>query len=671
MKKRGNQGKREKNMNKLFSPAEIQGLTLKNRLIALPLFTGYGLPDSRVSPLMLEHYHSLARSGAAVVTVPNVAVAENGRTSDRSLLLDHDKHIEGLKRLVKVIKENDALACLQLNHAGRYAVTDHPLLPSAIDAAEVAQNISVLKTFMENFPFVKRFGLTAHLAKMSAGWMNQMTDIDIENIIELFGEAAYRAFQAGFDMIELHGATGYLIAQFLSATTNRRAPPWGGTADARMLFPLKIIDEIKSRLPDSVPVGFRLIMDEKIENGISPGEAMKFAEKLEHHGIAYLSATVGTYQSMFLPDVAKQLAKPGYLASLTKALRQRVNVPVIISGRIVSPSLAEKILQKEEADLIGLGRPLLADVDWIRKARDKEKIVGCRNCNTCFKNLVLGESVVCDRWPKVVQDRIKLETRFTSRHGYRTLIVLSSISDLEIARDHIRQRVPIHKIVFDRQLFLYTGQEEGFAEAARKYANWCDQYLHTHLERDKIENFFVDDFQDPVDVVMEHIKDHFGFVSIIHDEKSEWKKHLVLKVPADVVVLRGGTHPNIKKVLIPCDLSTFTLMQIRVALHVFHGRSDVDFRFVHVTQSPNEATDKWARILENFEMDPSTNLKIIQPDKESNVAETLLNEARNGEYGTLVLGRRGGLARVRRRILGSVSERLLKELPECSFAIIG
>ena len=124
-------------------------------------------------------------------------------------------------------------------------------------------------------------------------------------------------------------------------------------------------------------------------------------------------------------------------------------------------------------------------------------------------------------------------------------------------------------------------------------------------------------------------------------------------------------------VLVPCDLSTFTLMQIRVVLHVFHGRPDVEFRFVHVTQYQNEATDKWASILDNFEMDPSTNLKILQLNKESTVAETLLKEAKIGEYGTLIIGRRGGLARVHRRIFGSVSERLLKELPECSFAIVG
>ena len=201
---------------------------------------------------------------------------------------------------------------------------------------------------------------------------------------------------------------------------------------AELKDPLKIIEAIKSRLPDNIPLGFRLILDEMTHNGISFQDAIEFAGKLQQHGIAYLSATVGTYQSVFNPDVAKRLARPGYLAGMTKTLREHVNIPVIISGRIVSPKLAERILQNEEADLIGLGRPLLADPEWVKKAKKNEKINACKNCNTCFKNIVLGQSVICERWPKVMQDRVKLETWFTSRNAYRTLIILSSLHDLKI-----------------------------------------------------------------------------------------------------------------------------------------------------------------------------------------------------------------------------------------------
>ncbi|KIX15429.1 hypothetical protein X474_03805 [Dethiosulfatarculus sandiegensis] len=658
-------------MQDVFKPARIQGVTLKNKIVALPVFTGYALPDARVGPLMLEHYRNLAKSGASVVTIPNVAIAENGRTSERCLLLDEDKHIQQVKRLIEVIRENNAVACVQLNHAGRYAVTNKPLLPSALDVVEATKSISALKNFMESFPFVKRFGLTAHVAKMTAGWTNQMTEDDIYDTINAFGDAAVRAVKAGADMIELHGASGYLITQFLSARTNRRRPPWGGLADDRMLFPLKVIDHIKTRLPENIPIGFRLLLDEIAVNGISTSESIKFAQKLEQKGVAYLSATIGTYQSIFKPEIAKQLTRPGYLTELTKELKRHVNIPVVISGRVVSPKLAEKILKNKEADFIGLGRPLLADINWIKKAKDGGQIIGCKSCNTCFQSVVLGESVVCERWPEVLRDRIHLETRFTSRHGYRTLVVLSSRADLEVTRQHMLHRIPIHTDIQDRLLFIKTGEDKSFFEAAKKFITWAEKYNKTHLRRDKTERFFIDNVQNPVDLVMEHLEDNFGIVAIVHDETSEWKKNLVLKAPPDIVVSRSGTHPNLNKVLIPCDLSPFTLMQIRAALHAFHGRSDVDFSFVHVTDSTGTAIERWQKIIKNFEMDPSTSLKVIKPGKELNVAETLLGEVRKGDYGSLILGRRGGLARVRRRIFGSVSERLLDQLPERSFALVG
>lgn len=148
-----------------------------------------------------------------------------------------------------------------------------------------------------------------------------------------------------------------------------------------MKYGLSVLKEIKSRIPEQIPVGFRLILDEMAPKGISINEATALAQKLQAHGAAYLSATVATYQSMFSPDVAKQLNRPGCLANATKNLKANVSIPVIISNRIVSPKLAEKVLQNHEADIIGLGRPLLADPDWIRKAVDGGEITGCKNCS--------------------------------------------------------------------------------------------------------------------------------------------------------------------------------------------------------------------------------------------------------------------------------------------------
>ena len=654
----------------LFESTHIGDILLKNRIVALPVFTGYALPDGRVSPLMIEHYRRLARSGACIVVVPNVAVTRDGRTSERSLYLDDDQYINELKRLADVIKAYHSIPCIQLNHAGRYAICDHPMLPSALNSDEIVTNISTLKNFMESFPISDRFGLTTHLAKMTKGWTRQMTDDEIDQTISAFGDAGARAAQAGFEMIELHGATGYLIAQFLSARTNRREPPWGGSLTDRMKFPIHLIREMKNRLPQRMPVGFRLILDELAQGGTTREEAVAFAVQLEKEGVDYLSVTIGTYQTMFLPEIAKQLSRPGYLTSLTRNLKKHVHIPVITSGRILSPALAEKILNKNEADLIGLGRPLIADSKWIKKAKNNKKIKGCKNCNTCFREVALGQSIICERWPKVVQDRIRLENRFASRNGYRTLIVLASTSDFERARHQAEKRAPIHKGILDRQLFLDTG-ESGFSQAARKYADWSEQFFHTHLDRSRIENIFVDDVQAPVETVLNQLEDQFGFVCIFHDDQNQWKEQIMQKIPAHVVALRGGSHLNVNKVIVPCDLSPFTHMQIRVARHMFHGRKNASFDFVHVSQSPDAAMENWQTIEENYINLNLKNLRILRPKEQEQVADVLLREIHQGSYGCLILGRRGGLAKLRRRIFGSVSQKLLDELPDRTFGIIG
>ncbi|MCG8565015.1 MAG: hypothetical protein MI747_08020 [Desulfobacterales bacterium] len=658
-------------MKKLLDPGRIGTLTLKNRVVALPVFTGYALPDGRVSPLMLAHYRRLARSGAAMVVVPNVAIHGDGRTSERSLILDSAAQVGELAKLARVIRDNGSLACLQLNHGGRYAICDTPMLPSAMSSGEAFHNVPTLKNFMESFPFIDRFALTAHLAKMTAGWTHEMDESDISMVISQYARAARRAVDAGFDAVELHGATGYLLAQFLSGLTNRRKSPWGGDARARMAFPLAVVEAVKQAIPEAMPLGYRLILDEKVEGGVTTERAFEFSHALSQAGIDYFSATVGSYQSMFTPKVVKSLSRPGYLGSLCHDLRQRTKVPVIISGRIISPQLAEKTLAKEEADFIGLGRPLLADPQWLVKGVNKEKIVGCKNCNTCFRHVALGESVICDRWPKVVQDRIRLETRFTSRNGYRTLIVSDSLSDLKLLRMQAEKRAPIHQGILDRQLFLNVKKEPGFMEAARDYAKWAEGFYQKKLGRGRIENVFVEDVDDPGDIVLDHVKEDFGFVCFFHNGEEDWKRGAALRLPGHVVVFRGGAHPRVQRVLVPCDLSPYTLMQIRVARHLWHGRGDSTFSFVHVG-TPSPGLDReWREIMEELELDPDTPLKLIGNSGGASVADALIREVREGDFGSLVIGRQGGLSKVRRRFFGSVSDALMRQLPECTFGVVG
>jgi len=198
----------------LFSPIKVANRWLSNRLVGLPVYTGYAHPGGWVSTFLTDHYTRLARSGVAMVVVANTAVSEKGILSAFNLRIDQDAYIDGLAKLAKAIQANGALACLQINHAGRFAKTEKPLIPAAFNQSHLAFNIASLKDFMNFFPLEKRFGLTRRFLKSVSHWKHSMTAADRERTITEFGLAASRAYQAGFDMIEIHGAGGICCASF-------------------------------------------------------------------------------------------------------------------------------------------------------------------------------------------------------------------------------------------------------------------------------------------------------------------------------------------------------------------------------------------------------------------------------------------------------------------------
>jgi 2,4-dienoyl-CoA reductase (NADPH2) len=180
-------------MPTIHTPLQMGPYRLKNRLVALPVFTGYANPDGCVSPLLLTHYTRLAASGVSMVVVANVAVSSDGVTSEFNLRIDADRYVSGLSDLAAAIRDQGALACIQLNHAGRFAKTEQPLLASPADASHLVHHMSALKGFMHAFPFEKRFGLTHFFLKQIAAWHRSMTEAQIDAVITQFGRAAMRA----------------------------------------------------------------------------------------------------------------------------------------------------------------------------------------------------------------------------------------------------------------------------------------------------------------------------------------------------------------------------------------------------------------------------------------------------------------------------------------------
>ncbi|MBW2324062.1 MAG: NADH:flavin oxidoreductase, partial [Deltaproteobacteria bacterium] len=337
-----------------------------------PLYLGYASPDGTVSPLMLEHYAEMADSGAALIVVENSVVDPSGLGSPFTLRIDDDRFIPGLSRLAQTIHDNGALAFLQINHAGRYAFMQDKLTPSGIKIGELETK--------------------------------EMSGADIDRIVECFASGAKRVREAGFDGVEIHGGTGYLIVQFLSPRTNLRTDEYGGSLENRMRFPLRVADEVINSVGKNFPVGYRFLADEELPDGLHVEETAVLAEELEKRGVAYISVMAGTYDAFILPEYIQKEKQEAYMAHYAGEIKKAAaQTPIITAGRIKTPETAESIIEQGTADLIGLARVLLADPLWPKKAAGliDEPIVECEpSCSLCLRRTMVGKPAFCSQWEK-------------------------------------------------------------------------------------------------------------------------------------------------------------------------------------------------------------------------------------------------------------------------------
>lgn len=358
--------------HRLFSPLRINRAVFKNRIMMTPLYLGYANPDGTVSSLLLDHYREMAASGAAAIVVEHTGVDPSGLGSPYMLRIDDARFIPGLSNLARAIQAEGALAFLQLNHTGRYAYTPERLAPSPVKTGDVVPQ--------------------------------EMTQKDIEQVVRAFAAGAGRAREAGFDGVEIHGGTGYLIVQFLSPRTNHRTDQYGGTLQNRMRFPLEVVDAVLKEAGQDYPVGYRFLADEWLPDGLHPEETAVYARELGNRRVAYLSVMAGTYDAFVLPEYQQREKEEAYMARFASEIKKAVSgTPVVTAGRIQSPETAERILQEGAADLIGLARVLLADPLWPQKAQGivPGPIVACEPaCSLCMRRTMKGKPAFCSQWDK-------------------------------------------------------------------------------------------------------------------------------------------------------------------------------------------------------------------------------------------------------------------------------
>ncbi|HPU28787.1 MAG TPA: NADH:flavin oxidoreductase [Syntrophorhabdaceae bacterium] len=366
----------------LFSPFRIKNLNLPNRITMAPMYVGYADPDGRVNDLVLEHYKRMGASGAALIVVENMCIDPSGLGSPFMLRVDRDDYIEGLKKIADTIRNEGSYAFAQINHAGRYAYMKDRIVPSPVKIGDIIPK--------------------------------EMTRDEILMMIKKYKEAAKRIKEAGFDGVELHGGTGYLLSQFISPRLNLRTDEFGGSFEGRMHFPLSVIEAVRGAVGNDYPVGYRFLADELFPGGFSLDEAIIFAKACVEKGIDYLSVMVGTHESFHMSPYVEMERNEGYMVPYAGAIKKALpETPVIAAGRIQTPQYADKVIKDGEADLIGLARVLFADPLWPKKAKGEiaEPIVACNpSCSQCMDMIMKGKRPYCSRWSKEKREEFLKKT---------------------------------------------------------------------------------------------------------------------------------------------------------------------------------------------------------------------------------------------------------------------
>ena len=406
---------------RLFESCHLGKLELANRVVMPPMTNNYA-EEGFVTDRMVDFYRERARGGAGLIIVEDSIIeAPRGRHSDEDIIISDDRYLPGLHRLAQAIKDQGAKAAIQLSHSGRLSGKLHD------------GQLALTKGQMPVAPSTIAYPATGFVVP------KELTIEEIEAIEDKFAEAAWRAKEAGFDLIALHCTHGYLIEQFLSLFSNKRQDAYGGDWNRRLRFLLETIQKIKQKVGDDFPLMCRISGEELLEGGLTIEMARRNSQRLEASGVHCISVAIGACitglrPSYFMPlEGSPMRSRRGELVHLATAVKDVVSIPVMTVGRIVTPELAEQILEQGKADLIGIGRGLIADPEWPRKAKEgrENEIRHCISCQHCF-TVTTGVPLTCTVNPVAGREQ---ELRITPAVKTKTVFIAGGgPAGLEAAR---------------------------------------------------------------------------------------------------------------------------------------------------------------------------------------------------------------------------------------------
>jgi 2,4-dienoyl-CoA reductase-like NADH-dependent reductase (Old Yellow Enzyme family)/thioredoxin reductase len=400
---------------KLFSIGNIGNLRLKNRVVMAPLSTNFPNAEGEITPEFTQFYLERAKGGVGLIILESGNVDyPMGKSGYTQLRIDEDRFLPGLFEFIETIHETDTKIALQLNHAGgMFGDRDRSeLVPFA--------------------PSAMIYGKNRRMA-------HAITIDEIYEIQTKFMNAAERAEQCGFDAIEIHGANGYLIAEFLSPWTNVRTDSYGGSIENRARFATEIVKGIRTRIGSKYPIIFRISGDELVPGGRHLDETIEIIKLLKEAGITCVHVSAGNNRFPQLParrgHIEPMSYKQGWKSYMAKEIGQCCNITTIAVGSIRDVEVAERIVN-EDADFVAMARQLIADPEWVHKAENGGNIRRCLSCNACVMHRsYYGGKLRCCVNPRCGKEyRTPPPERYPTSYPRKVAVVGGGPAGMEAAR---------------------------------------------------------------------------------------------------------------------------------------------------------------------------------------------------------------------------------------------
>jgi 2,4-dienoyl-CoA reductase-like NADH-dependent reductase (Old Yellow Enzyme family) len=364
-------------MNRLFETVRISGMEIKNRFVRSATHDAATVDPGYVSDKQLILFSDLAAGGVGLIITGIMYVHPMGQLSPFMASICDDVYIPGLKKLTEAVHQYGAKIAIQLYHAGRDAV--RVLGPK--------NRLALAPSVIKEDPYFE-------------GKYREFTDDEIVGVITAFSDAARRAREAGFDAVQLHGAHGYLLSQFLSPFNNRREDQWGGSIENRSRIHLEILKDIRKKTGEDFPVLIKLGVEDAYPDGLTFADGIKVAKTLAGAGFDALEVSLGmrgnSYEQCEFKTKINKIEKEAYYRDWCRAVKQQVEVPVMMVGGIRSPALMEEIIAAGDADFISLSRPLIREPNIINAWQKGEtQKSACISCNKCLEVIRSGIPLHC------------------------------------------------------------------------------------------------------------------------------------------------------------------------------------------------------------------------------------------------------------------------------------